>query len=75
VYFTVNRLALLDPTQHPHHQPVPCAADLVIPIGNSQAGTWAPAAAAQCVACALTGLGWIFATAVVAGTTRVLIRT
>jgi hypothetical protein len=74
-YFTINRPALLDPLQHPHYQPILYAADLVIPIVNlGQADTWAPAGAAQWVAAALVALGWILATAVVAGITRVLAR-
>lgn len=75
VYFTINRPAALDPAQHPHYQPVLYAADLVIPIVDlGQAGIWAPIGAAQWVAAALTALGWILATAVVAGITRVLTR-
>jgi hypothetical protein len=66
----------LDPTQHPHYQPVLYAANLVISIVNlSQADIWAPAGAAQWVAAALTALCWILATAAVAGITRVLTRT
>ena len=76
VYFTLNRPAPLDPTQHPHYQPVLYAADQLIPVVNlGQAGIWAPAGAAQWVAAALVALGWILVTAVVAGITRVLTRT
>lgn len=72
-YFAVNRPTLLDPVQHPHFQPLLYAADLVIPIVHlGQADTWAPAGAAQWVAAALIALGWLLATAVVAGITRVL---
>ena len=76
VYFTIYRPAALDPTQHPHYQPILYAADLVIPIVNfGQADIWAPAGASQWVAAIMTALGWIFATAAVAGITRVLTRT
>jgi hypothetical protein len=76
VYFTMNRPAALDPTQHPHYQPVLYAADLLIPLANlGQSDLWAPAGAAQWVAAALVALGWILATAVVAWITRALTRT
>ena len=75
VYFTVNRPAPLDPAHHPHYQPVLYAADLLIPIVNlGQSNTWAPAGPAQWVAGALIAMGWILATAVVAGITRILTR-
>ena len=76
VYFTFNRPAPLDPAQHPHYQPVLYAADLLIPIVNlGQTDTWAPTGAAQWIAATLTALGWILATAVIAGVTRALTRT
>jgi hypothetical protein len=76
VYFAVNRPAALNPAHHPHYQPVLYTANLVIPIVDfGQTGTWAPAGAAQWIAVALTALGWILATAAVAGITRVLTRT
>ena len=75
VYFTINRPAPLNPAQHPHYQPVLYVANLLIPIVNlGQGNTWAPAGAAQWVAAALIAMGWILATAVVAGITRVLTR-
>jgi hypothetical protein len=75
VYFTINRPAPLNPAQHPHYQPVLYTANLLIPIVNlGQGNTWAPAGAAQWVAAALIAMGWILATAVVAGITRVLTR-
>ena len=75
VYFTVNRPVPLDPAHHPHYQPVLYAADLLIPIVNlGQSNTWAPTGPAQWVAAALIAMGWILATAVVAGITRILTR-
>jgi hypothetical protein len=75
VYFTANRPAPVYPAHHPHYQPVLYAADLVIPIINlGQAGAWEAIGMAQWVAAALTASGWILATAVVAGITRVLTR-
>ena len=75
VYFTVNRPAPINPAQHPHYQPVLYTADLLIPLVNlGQSNLWAPRGAAQWVAAALVGLGWVLVTAVVAGITRVLAR-
>ncbi len=75
MYFTANRPAPVDPVHYPHYQPVLYAADLVIPIVNlGQAGVWAPAGAAQWVAAALVASGWILATSVIAGITRILAR-
>ena len=75
-YFTINQPVPADPAHHPHYQPVLYAADLVIPVVNfGQSGAWLPTGAGQWVAAGLTAFGWIFATAVVAGVTRVLTRT
>jgi hypothetical protein len=75
VYFTLNRPAPIDPSHHPHYQPILYTADLVIPVVNlGQAGAWNPTGVAQWVAAALTASGWILATAVIAGMTRVLAR-
>ena len=75
VYFTYNRPAPLDPTQHPHYQPVLYTADQLIPVVNlSQANVWAPDGISQWITFALVVLGWILATAIVAGVTRVLAR-
>ena len=75
VYFTANRPAPVDPGHQPHYQPVLYTADLVVPIVNlDQTGAWKPTGTAQWVAAALVISGWILATAVVAGVTRVLAR-
>jgi hypothetical protein len=75
VYFAVNRPAPIDPSHHPHYQPILYTADLVIPVVNlGQAGAWNPTGGAQWVAATLTACGWILATAVIAGVTRVLAR-
>lgn len=75
VYFTLNPPAPLYPAQHPQFQPVLYTANLIIPIVNlGQGGTWQLPATSQWVAAALTVLGWVFATAAVAGLTRVLSR-
>ena len=75
VYFTHNRPPPLDPAQHPHYQPVLYTADQLIPLVNlSQANVWAPGGISQWVTFALAVLGWVLATAIVAGVTRVLAR-
>lgn len=74
-YFAVNQPGLADPDVHVHYQPLLYAADLVLPvIGLGQESAWAPAGGEQAVATALILLGWVLATAVVAGVTRVLTR-
>jgi hypothetical protein len=75
VYFTYNQPAPLDPAQHLHYQPVLYTADQLIPLVNlSQANVWAPAGISQWITFALVVLGWVLATAIVAGVTRVLAR-
>ena len=75
VYFTYNRPAPLDPAQHPHYQPVLYTADQLIPLVNlSQANVWAPGGISQWITFVLVVLGWVLATAIVAGVTRVLAR-
>ena len=75
VYFTVNQPAPLDAAHHPSFQPVLYTANLVIPVIKlGQTGTWILTVTGQWVAATLTALGWIFATAAVAGITRVLTR-
>ena len=50
-------------------------ADQLIPFVNlSQASTWAPGGISQWVTAGLVVLGWVLATAIVAGVTRVLAR-
>lgn len=44
-------------------------------VREGQADTWAPTGDAQWVAAVLTALGWILATAAVAGIARVLTLT
>ena len=74
-YFAVNRPVPLDPAHHPPFEPILYAASLLIPLVNlGQANTWQLTGAGQWVSAILTGLGWIFATAAVAGVTRVLTR-
>ena len=76
VYFTFQRPAPLDPAHHPHFQPVLYTADLVIPIVSlGQNGTWNLTGPAQWVAAALIASGWILATTVIAGISRLLTRT
>jgi hypothetical protein len=76
VYFTINQPTPLNPAHHPQFQPILYAASLVIPIVNlGQGGIWELTPADQWAAATLTALGWIFATAAVAGITRVLTRT
>jgi hypothetical protein len=75
VYFSINPPAPLNPARHPPFQPFLYTAKLVIPLVSfGQDATWVLGTTAQWVAAILTSLGWIFATAAVAGVTRVLTR-
>ena len=75
VYFSLNRPVPLNPADHPQFEPVLYTANLVIPIVNlGQENTWQLSGASQWAAAILTGLGWIFATAAVAGVTRLITR-
>lgn len=75
IYFAINRPRPLDPTQHPHFQPVLYVAGQAIPLVNiGQSSVWNPSGAAQWIAFLLVIFGWILVTAVVAGITRVLTR-
>jgi hypothetical protein len=49
--------------------------DLILPVVNlGQQSSWNPQGASQAVAYALVIGGWVLATALVAGITRVLVR-
>jgi hypothetical protein len=75
IYFAVNQPPPLDPTEHPHFQPILYVAGQVIPLVNiGQSSVWNPSGASQWIAFILVIFGWILITAVVAGITRVLTR-
>ncbi|GGQ27144.1 hypothetical protein [Streptosporangium pseudovulgare] len=75
VFFTYHRPEPIKADEHPHYQPVLYAADVLLPIVNlGQESAFKHQGLAQWVASAMVLLGWLFATAVVAGVTRVLTR-
>ncbi|MBX6384107.1 MAG: hypothetical protein IRZ07_14230 [Microbispora sp.] len=75
VFFTYRRPEPINAGEHPHYQPVLYAADVLLPIINlGQESAFKHHGPAQWVASAMILLGWLFATAVVAGVTRVLTR-
>ncbi|WP_141704189.1 hypothetical protein [Planobispora rosea] len=75
LFFTYHRPSPIKLGEHPPFQPVLYAADLLLPIVNlGQEGAFKHQGLAQVVAAVMVLLGWIFATAVIAGVTRVLSR-
>jgi hypothetical protein len=75
LYFAVHQPTPVDPANHPHFQSVLYTASLIIPVVNlGENGAWNNSGLAQWIAALLIAMGWILATAVVAGATRVLTR-
>jgi hypothetical protein len=60
--------------EHPHWNAALYAASLVLPIVNFGEDGWAPAGFSQWLSAALVVSGWVLATTVVTGATRVLQR-
>ncbi|GAA1983351.1 oxidoreductase [Kitasatospora viridis] len=60
--------------EHPHWNPALYAASLVLPIVNFGEDGWAPAGFSQWLGAALVLTGWVLASTVVTGATRVLQR-
>jgi len=76
VFFAHHRPEPIKPGEHPHYHPVLYAADVLLPIINlGQESAFKHQGLGQWVASVLILLGWVLATAVVAGVTRVLTRT
>jgi hypothetical protein len=74
-FFALNPPAPVDPAHQPPYQPVLYTASLLIPLVNfGQGGVWRPAGAGQWVGAGLVTAGWVLATSVAAGITRVLTR-
>jgi hypothetical protein len=73
--FTADHPAPLDPSQAPEFSPVLYTLDLLIPFaGLGQRGAFNPVGWHHWLAAAITAAGWILATTVAAGITRVLSR-
>ncbi|PYC87737.1 oxidoreductase [Streptomyces tateyamensis] len=60
--------------EHPHWNPALYAASLVLPIVNFGMDGWAPAGVGQWLSAVLVLSGWVLASTVVTGATRVLQR-
>ena len=72
---TTTRRLQVNPSRHLHYQPVLYTLDLIVPIVNlNQGNLWSPAGSGQWIAATLIAFGWILATVVIAGITRVLTR-
>ncbi|MEV5557185.1 hypothetical protein AB0L44_26305 [Nonomuraea wenchangensis] len=75
VFFTYHQPQPIKAGEHPAYQPVLYTADVLLPIINlGQESAFTHQGLAQWVASVLIVLGWMFATALVAGVTRVLTR-
>lgn len=75
IFFAHHRPEPLKADEHPHYHPVLYTADVLLPIIDlGQEGAFKHQGLAQWVVSAMIVLGWLFATAVVAGVTRVLTR-
>lgn len=73
--FTADHPAPLDPSQAPEFSPVLYTLDLLIPFGGlGQRGAFNPVGWHHWLAAAITAAGWVLATTVAAGITRVLSR-
>jgi hypothetical protein len=75
VAFARNPPPALRPNEHPPWNPALYALDLLVPVIDlGQEGYWLPQGGWQWAAAGLTMLGWILATTVATGATRVLRR-
>ncbi|MFE0460391.1 oxidoreductase [Kitasatospora sp. NPDC058965] len=74
LWFTGHPPAPVKPDEHPHWNPALYAASLVLPIVNFGQDGWAPAGFGQWLGAALVLSGWVLASTVVTGATRVLQR-
>jgi hypothetical protein len=75
VFFSYHQPQPIKVGEHPHYQPVLYTADVLLPIVNlGQESAFKHEGLAQWVASVLILLGWLFATALIAGITRVLTR-
>ncbi|MBB4892897.1 hypothetical protein FHS39_001908 [Streptomyces olivoverticillatus] len=75
VYFTWHPLHPLKEGEGPAWNPELYTLDLLLPVIDlGQGGAWRPTGAAQWIVAALTLLGWVLATTVAAGASRLLRR-
>ena len=73
--FAWRPLPALHPATAPHFSSLVYTINLLLPIGQFvQSDQWNPEGAERWFAYALIGMGWLLATAVIAGITRVLNR-
>ncbi|MFB9906640.1 hypothetical protein [Allokutzneria oryzae] len=76
LWFADHRMQRLDDGQNPEWNPWLVSADLLLPIINlGQDNMWAFTGPSQWVSGGLVALGWVLASTVAAGATRVLKRT
>ncbi|WP_051970559.1 hypothetical protein [Kitasatospora azatica] len=73
-WFTGHPPAPVKPDEHPHWNAALYAASLVLPIVNLGQDGWAPAGFGQWLSAGMVLTGWVLASTVVTGATRVLQR-
>ncbi|MGW3039292.1 oxidoreductase [Kitasatospora sp. NPDC001159] len=74
VWFATHRLEPLKPDEHPHWDPVLYTLDQLLPIVDLNQGAWNPGGITQWISAGLVVIGWLLASTVVAGATRLLQR-
>lgn len=74
VYFATHPLKPLKADEQPHWNPVLYTLNQLLPIVDLNQGAWNPGGAAQWISAGLVVVGWLLASTVVAGATRLLQR-
>ncbi|MGA5816534.1 oxidoreductase [Kitasatospora sp. NPDC094028] len=73
-WFATHPLDPLKPDEHPHWNPVLYTLNQLLPIVDLNQGAWNPGGAEQWISAGLVVVGWLLASTVVAGATRMLQR-
>ncbi|MQS11809.1 oxidoreductase [Streptomyces kaniharaensis] len=74
IYFATHPLEPLKEDEHPHWNPVLYTLNQLLPIVDLNQGAWNPGGLTQWISAGLVVVGWLLATTVVAGATRMLQR-
>ncbi|MFG3224995.1 oxidoreductase [Kitasatospora sp. NPDC048194] len=73
-WFATHRLEPLKADEQPHWNPVLYTLNQLLPIVDLNQGAWNPGGAEQWISAGLVLIGWVLASTVVAGATRLLQR-
>ncbi|MFJ9840001.1 oxidoreductase [Kitasatospora sp. NPDC101155] len=74
VWFATHPLDPLKPDERPHWSPVLYTLNQLLPIVDLNQGAWNPGGISQWISAGLVVVGWLLASTVVAGATRLLQR-